>query len=163
MYNGLSISIRSVLPFVSLLGMNTVIINKLRKRSQWIVSKTERQTQGQNTKNSEKQIYITLLLVTFTFLILSTPLHALIVWDRYVTGTTPYFYASYHLFYHVVEKVYYTNNGINFFLYIMSGHKFRADLVKLFRWKCNTSSPDGSVSADMNTVTSSVSFKMDAD
>ena len=90
-------------------------------------------------------------------------MYALILWDKYVTGSTPYFYASYHLFYHVVDKVYYTNNGINFFLYAMSGHKFRADLVKVFRCRFNTSSPDGSVSSDLNTVTSSVPFKMDAD
>ena len=40
--------------------------------------------------------------------------------------------AEYFLFYNVAQKLYYTNNGINFFLYVMSGTKFRTDLIGLF-------------------------------
>ena len=66
------------------------------------------------------------------------------------------------LFYSVVEKTYNTNNAINFFLYIMSGQRFRTDLVKLFR--CNGNKPplDGSASVTLSTVTSSVPLKIDA-
>ena len=34
-----------------------------------------------------------------------------------------------------MHKMYYTNNAINFFLYVISGQKFRNDLINLF--KCN--------------------------
>ena len=165
LYYWLSFSIRFVLPFLSLMGMNAVIIHMLCKRSQWIVSRPQGQgqSQDQSTRSSERQIYITLLLVTFTFLILAIPMYVLIFWDKFAPGTTPYFYASYHLFYNVGEKVYKTNNGINFFLYVMSGHKFRTDLVKLFRCKCQNPPPDGAVSGPVNNVTSSVPLKKEAD
>ena len=48
---------------------------------------------------------------------------------------SPYSYAAYYLSYQVVQKSYFTNYGINFFLYVMSGKKFRIELLKLF--KCN--------------------------
>ena len=106
-YYWLSFSIRFVLPFVSLMGMNAVIIHTLPKRSQWIIARPQGhgQSQGQSSRSSESQIYITLLLVTFTFLILAIPMYMLIFWDKFAPGTTPYFYASYHLFYNVGEKV----------------------------------------------------------
>ena len=145
--------------------MNAVIIHTLRQRSQWIVSRPQGhgqshgQSQGQNKKSSERQIYITLLLVTFTFLTLTTPSYLLILfWDTFA-DTIPYFYASYHLSYSVVEKTYNTNNAINFFLYIMSGQKFRTDLVKLFRYKCHKPPLDGSASVTLSTVTSSIPSK----
>ena len=52
LYFWLGFSIRFALPFMSLLGMNTVIINTLRKRSQWVISKPE--CQGQNKRSSDK-------------------------------------------------------------------------------------------------------------
>ena len=166
-YYWLSFSINFALPFISLIGMNSVIIHTLRKRSQWIVSRPQSQgqgkSQGQSTRSSERQIYITLLLVTFTFLVLATPMYVFLFWDKFAPGTTPYFYASYHLFYNVVQKVYYTNNAINFFLYIMSGQKFRTDLLKLFRCKCHKLPPDHSESVTVNTVMSIRDVKIDAD
>ena len=43
--------------------------------------------------------------------------------------------AGFHLFYHVAQKLQYTNYGINFFLYMISGEKFRVDLINLFKCK----------------------------
>ena len=84
-------------------------------------------------KKSEKQIYITLLLVTFGFLILTTPAYIFLLYSLLVgQGDTPVMFAGYYLFYHIAQKTLFTNNGINFFFYVMSGHKFRTDLVTLF-------------------------------
>ena len=38
------------------------------------------------------------------------------------------------MFYEIVVKLYFTNNAINFFLYVISGQKFRNDLINLFKW-----------------------------
>ena len=127
-----------ILPFILLVLMNSFIIHTLRTRANLIVSKSESQgqTEGQSSKmkNSEKQIYVTLLLVTFTFLILTTPVYILFIYVMSVgVGTTPRGYATYFIIYQVGEKTYFTNYAINFFLYVISGQKFRADLVKLFR------------------------------
>ena len=50
--------------------------------------------------------------------------------------------------------MFYTNNDINFFLYVISGKKFRTDLVNLFRFKKN----DDSLSSlsELRTQASSV-------
>ena len=90
-------------------------------------------------------------------------MYAAIFWDKFTNDTTPYFYTSYHLFYHVVEKVYFTNIEINFFLYAMSGCKFRADLLALFKCKSSNQPPEGSVSVTVTTVVSSVSIQIQGD
>ena len=90
------------------------------------------EAQSSKSKHYERQIYVVLLLVTFGFLILVTPVYVMLFYINFFQGTTPHFFEGYHLFYQVGEKTMYTNHGINFFLYVISGQKFRADLVKLF-------------------------------
>ena len=89
---------------------------------------------GQNSKdkNSDRQIFTMLLLVTFGYLILNIPVKSLIFYLNFYSGHTTYYYAGLHLFYQIGEKTLYTNHGINFFLYAMSGQKFRTDLKNLF-------------------------------
>ena len=82
-YYWFSITLRGILPFILLLGMNSVIIYTLQQRSSLLRrgSRTQGQSQGQvqndfkniKMKKSERQIYIMLLLVTFAFLFLATP------------------------------------------------------------------------------------------
>ena len=55
--------------------------------------------------------------------------------------------------------MFYTNNGINFFLYIMSGQKFRTDLELLLTRKGYKTPPD---SVELNTITSSITSKTKA-
>ena len=125
-----------ILPFISLLTMNIVIIHTLMMRTS--KNLIQNRDQPSKMKNTEKQIYITLLLVTFGFLVLTTPVYVrkiLIYASLIVNGKTPRNSALYFLLYHVAQKSFYTNNGINFFLYVISGQKFRTDLMNLFR--CN--------------------------
>ena len=126
-----------LIPFISLLTMNSVIIHTLRKRSKHNLSTGQGEHEGQNlkSKQSEKQIVTILLLITFVFLTLSVPTRALLFYLNFSRGNTPYYYAGYHLFYQVGEITYLTNHGINFFLYVMSGQKFRKDLRNLFMSK----------------------------
>ena len=95
------------------------------------------QVQGNNetheSKQPEKQIYIMLLLVSFTFIILYTPANVLVLHMNFFTGNTPTFFAGQYLFLQISEKLFYTSHGINFFLYVLSGQKFRTDLIKLLR------------------------------
>ena len=120
-----------IFPFTSLLTMNSVIIHTLRKRSKENIS----QGQGQilKTKQPEVQVMVTLLLVTFAFLILNIPVRSLAYYLNFSSGDTPYYYAGLYLFYQIGVSCYYGNHGINFFLYVMSGQKFRADLRSLFQ------------------------------
>ena len=117
--------------------MNSVIIHTLRKRSSNMLM-TENPDQGQGnsegheSKQPEKQIYVMLLLVSFTFIILYTPANVLVLHLNFFTGNTPTFFAGQYLFLQISEKLFFTSHGINFFLYVLSGQKFRTDLIKLF-------------------------------
>ena len=138
----LSFVLNFILPFIFLFTMNIVIIHTLRARSGKFTTRFEGRGQSRNgdrqskMKKAEKQIYITLLLVTFGFLALTTPVYVLKVMihaSMIVYGKTPRGSAMYYFCYHLAQKSFYTNNGINFFFYVMSGQKFRTDLLKVFR------------------------------
>ena len=135
-YYWLSFVINYALPFVLLLAMNSVIIHKLRTRSKATGIKTVSDGTGgkfSKSKNTDGQVFAILLLVTFGFLVLTTPAHLLFLFIMPVNFfASPKIFAGYYLFYNVAQKLYYTNHGINFFLYVISGRKFRTDLIRLF-------------------------------
>ena len=161
-----SFVINFAFPFVFLLTMNSVIIHTIRKRltDDVVVTKlriqdpskgeghdNKGQGQGQAMKASEKQIYIILILITFAFLILTTPTYAMFLYANIVDYTqTPESFAAFFLFFSVGEKLYYTNNGINFYLYVMSGQKFRHDLVNLFSFL--KEKPSGSTASTVSSL-----------
>ena len=142
-YYWFSFIINFALPFVLLLIMNSVIIHKIRTRCIMGNNRNTEDgaTEGKNKvqqkakmKNSEKQIFVILLLVTFGFLILTTPAYAFFLYVMFVDFyKTPLSFAGYYLFYSAAAKLHFTNCGMNFFLYVISGRKFRTDLVNLFR------------------------------
>ena len=139
-YYWFSLVVNFFLPFVLLLTMNSFIIHILRKRSRLML--TESQVQGQSqgqiqgprVKSSEKQVYITLLLVTFSFLVLTTPGYIFFFYAMYYDyQSTPESFAQYHLFANASRQAFFTNYGINFYFYVLSGKKFRTDLINLFK------------------------------
>ena len=92
------------------------------------------QDQGQKLKSPEKQIFAILLLVAFSFFVLVTPLYAFNLYSMVFDYTkTPERFAGFYLFYNIIHKLYFTINGMNFFLYVISGKKFRSDLVSMFK------------------------------
>ena len=138
MYQWSSTIINFIFPFVFLLIMNSFIIHTIRMRSEMLHMRSAGQGhnsgQGNKIKNSEVQIFVILLLVTFGFLALTTPAYAMYFYVMFVDyGQSAYLLAGFSLFYSVAQKAFYTNYGINFFFYVISGSKFRADLVGLFK------------------------------
>ena len=112
-YYWLSFTLSYAFPFVLLLTMNSIIIHILRTRS-ILQAKQEvgsgRQGQGQDqgqtskSKNSERQIFAILFLVTFGFLILTTPANLLFLFIMVVDFTTsPQLFAGYYLFYNIAN------------------------------------------------------------
>ena len=129
-YYWLSYIVNFAAPFVLLLVMNSFIIHTIRKGSRSSMSRSE--GQGHN----EGQIFAILLLVTLSFLLLTTPTYMLFLYSNFVHyEKSPKSFGEFYLFFNVAQKLYYTNNGINFYLYVISGHKFRNDLIRLFRPK----------------------------
>ena len=160
LYFWLSFVIGFCFPFLSLLIMNCFIINTLRNRSSLLEKanvnskgQTQGQPQGQvqrsSVENSDIQIYIILLLVTFSFLVLTTLLYIMTV-DY---NASPETFAKCYLLENIGEKMY-TNCGINFFLYVLSGKRFRTDLITLF--KCRSRINNDTVPADPKTKVTSL-------
>ena len=130
-YYWLSFVINYALPFVLLLTMNSVIIHTIRERTTMSGRRsgsddgTPGKSQTSKVKNSEAQIFAILLLVTFGFLILTTPSYLLFLFIMVVDfRTSPKVFAGYYLFYNVAEKLHYTNHGINFFSTSFLGGNF---------------------------------------
>ena len=137
------------IPFISLLVMNCVIIYNLYKRPKFLTNKSleegqnEDQCQGQsqghsqghrNTRHPEKQIITMLLVVTFSYLILMIPAYSMLFYIQFVDfRSSPKLYAGFYLFSAIGRRSYFTNFGINFYLYVISGQKFRKDLIRLFQ------------------------------
>ena len=69
LYYWLSFVVSYMFPFVALLVMNSFIIHTIRSRRSLVATSQAEQ----RSKSSETQIFIILLLVTFSFLLLNTP------------------------------------------------------------------------------------------
>ena len=125
-----------LLPFVFVIIMNSFVIYTLRQRSKNNLtrSKCQGQTQGQcqGDKQYQRQIFVMLLLVAFAFVVMTTPVYVTILWQSFYFRPTAKLIATSYFLFSVTDKIYFTNNGINFFLYVMSGQKFRTDLRNLF-------------------------------
>ena len=170
LYYWIDIMLGSIVPFLSLLIMNTVVIHTLRKRSTLLLTRSETQDEGQGQnqgpsskgKSSEKQITIMLLLVTFGFLVLSLPAYGMTLFTVFVDiSNSPKLYAVYFLFISIGKKTFYTNFGINFYLYVISGSKFRSDLVKLFQNLCPYFCKERAQAQETSSSTSSSSLNME--
>ena len=153
-YYCLSFLVNYAVPFILLLIMNTVIIHKIRKRNKGDIGESQGHFKGKGqsskSRNSESHVFFILLLVSFGFLLLTTPGYLMFIYIMFVDFTSsPKAFARYYLFYHIAHKLHITNHGINFFLYVISGQKFRSDLVKLFLSKYERT--------DNSTVASSIS------
>ena len=150
-----SFIVEFALPFVLLLSMNSVIIHKLRTRS--MVTQSQSQQSGSSDtrsgKNSEAQIFVMLLLVTFGFMILNIPAYIFylyVILVNFLSG--PKAFAGYHLFYNIAQKFRFTNHGVNFLFYVISGEKFRTDVKKLIRFPSKFQRKEPRRNADILTI-----------
>ena len=140
LYYWISFSLQYAIPFILLLSMNGVIIHTLHNRMRPAKGSDlklggQQQNQGQTSKirSTEVQIYIILLLVAFAFLILTSPGYLFFLINLiFDFRKSPEVFAGYHLYINTAQKMHQTNHGINFFLYVISGQKFRSDLKRLF-------------------------------
>ena len=111
-------------------------------------------------------MFTILLLVTFSFLILTTPAYIYFLLSAVLDiNKTLKIKASFALFYSIDQKLWYSNNGINFFLYILSGTKFRNDFKNMFPCKNRNQmnvlgSDKGTKSGDSSVTTISKTTSM---
>ncbi|CAH1783616.1 unnamed protein product [Owenia fusiformis] len=157
-YSWIYIIFGSVFPVVALMCFNTLIIRSIRDQSKKILNLRVGQGHSRSQSNAsndsrlirqssketwglsrgdihsrQRQLTLMLLLVTFTFILLTLPQY--IRYTLYVTldyHSSAKLYALYTLIYHISNKLWFTNCAVNFYLYCLVGEKFRRDLKTLF-------------------------------
>ena len=82
-------------------------------------------------KSAENQLTVMLLLVTILYLVLQIPAYIKTIYLTFVTQDTPSKYVSSVLSLMITHALSITTSGINFFLYCISGQKFRDDLKEM--------------------------------
>ena len=126
--------------------------------------------QSTNTADMEKQdkkndqtITRILLLVSTIFIVTTSPLliFRLYFAKKDISNSDAHTQALYTLGHHICHKLWYTNNGINFFLYCWSSKSFRKDLKEILRRKYNKSQkPKTSVINASRYLTTSTSSSL---
>ena len=133
-YSWLSFVLNAIIPFTLLIHMNYVIVKTVRNsRICFRSNDTNRGMEGRQKtmKSAEKQLTIMLLLVTSLFLILLCPTYIRFIYLSFAKRDTPLGYAMAVFIFQMTYKLYTSNSGVNFFLYCMSGQKFRNDLKEI--------------------------------
>ena len=153
-YSWFSLCISSVIPFSIILIMNILIICAIRKRKELFKDTNNKEltetvpgrgcsaedmdqaaghmATSRKGRVRESQLTTILLLVSFVLLILTLPQY--IRYTIYVFVNYKFshkVFANYILAYHITNKLYFTNNACNFYLYCIGGSKFRSDVKRL--------------------------------
>ena len=152
--------------FGALIIMNGFIISAVRGRKKFIQNMADgdkSSAEAKHQRSTERQITIMLLLVSFLYLVLIGPgfihfLHWLVI----PPDRDPLTHANFVLSYNICQKLFFTNNSINFFLYCISGRKFRNDLFSLFRGK-RKGGKYGNESSDSSSNTANTHFTENQD
>ena len=95
-----------------------------------------------NSNNRTKISAMTamLLTVTFTFIVLTTPVAVNLAgqflwWKETITASLEN-YAKFKVFWAVANLLMYMNNAINFVLYVLIGPRFRKEFCNIFMCHC---------------------------
>ncbi|XP_033732975.1 thyrotropin-releasing hormone receptor-like [Pecten maximus] len=116
----------SLIPFIVLVIFNILIIVGIKRGHRGIVSKIDKTRMTEKMKQ-QHQITVMLVTVSLVFVILTMPNCVFFIFQNYWDYTaTLHEYARYFLFYQLVFVLSDFNHAINFYLYFLSGKKFRA-------------------------------------
>ena len=129
-YSWFTIVINAIIPFTLLIHMNYVIVKTVRNSQKMFrsnVGTTGIDARQKAMKSAETQLTTMLLLVTTLFLIPLLPTYIRFIYAAFMNSDTPSKYAISFFFIEFSYKLYATNSDINFFLYCVSGQKFRND------------------------------------
>ena len=89
------------------------------------------ETRHRKMKSAENQLSIMLLLVTILYLFLQIPPSIRNIYVKFLKQDTPAKFARSILTQMLSYALYITSSGVNFFLYCISGNKFRKDLKEM--------------------------------
>ena len=133
-----------ILPFLLLTSMNVIIIKSIWRSLRF---------RGTSQVNSEVQLTTMLLLVSIVFVCLTLPFEIRGIYYNFWFVPSPKKVATAQFVSFLTKEISNMNFCINFFLYSISGSKFRADLISLL---CNKRRVPGKVQTPDSTVDSGI-------
>ena len=154
-YSWFNIVLNAVIPFTLLIHMNYIIVKTVRNSRKMFKNHSQIATMNKRQrtmKSAENQLTTMLLLVTSLFLILLLPTYIRYIYSAFVSSDTPSEFATSIFFSEISYKLYFTNSGINFFLYCVSGQKFRNDLKEIVCCIRRTNVSSNESCTDVNTI-----------
>jgi hypothetical protein len=140
--------IYSFVPFLVIMILNSfIIINIISAQQTRFVLRQQtslqagKHVQNQNRKQAEssKRITVMLLLVSFTFLITTLPMNLVLIFTSFSNerdNDDDKVFAKWKLVSSCTEMLMYVNHCINFFLYCITGKKFRDQFKRLILRSC---------------------------
>ena len=140
--------------------MNYLIVKTVRNSRKMFgsdVGITGIDARQKSMKSAETQSTTMLLLVTTLFLILLLPTYIRFIYAAFMIPDTPSKLELSLFFITFSYKLFVTNSGINFFLYCVSGQKFRNDLKKILCCIRRSSSSSRESHLDANTFSTNSS------
>ncbi|XP_060582119.1 probable G-protein coupled receptor 139 [Ruditapes philippinarum] len=159
-------TVYSFLPFLFLLIFNLLIIiihrrSVILRRTTLNISKSRTRDRRSN-QGTQLRLSAMLLLVTFTFLLLSAPNVLLIClrhkyFDFSVQVDDFRDIAIYRLVSMITMFCLYLNHAVNFFLYCITGQMFRRELLKIVTCQCDAARARSSMFSDFTTRTARLS------
>ena len=153
-YSWVTIVINAMIPFTLLIHMNYAIVKAVRTSRKMFRSDNGTavvEARQKTMKSAENQLTTMLLLVTTLFLILVVTTYIRFIFAAFIVPDTPSKLATSMFIFEISYKLYVTNSGINFFLYCVSGQKFRNDLKEIVC--CKRRSIYSSTNSHSNTNT----------
>ncbi|KAL4220195.1 hypothetical protein ACF0H5_020603 [Mactra antiquata] len=115
-----------IIPFVILLVCNVIIITAIRRSLRF--QQNSNATAGRNA--SQTRLNVMIVFLSMSFFILVAPLNTFIAIGFYfhpreLNYSDVYMKAEYDMVLVIMTLLYYSNNAINFLLYVLWGDKFR--------------------------------------
>lgn len=123
----------SLVPFAVLLGSNAVLLKTVVmsiRQARHSLSVGDKQ-QVTSRKKTASSMTLTLMVISFTFIILTGPICVYLLMKPYLfddVALSNEKEAVRRFVFAVINLMWYSNSAINFYLYCLSGSKFRAEL-----------------------------------
>ena len=125
----------SVLPSVILIGSNAILIKGLAtsvKAARAALSAGS-SDQLDNRQRKVSSVTVTLVVVSAAFLLLTLPMSVFLMLYQFINVEEEYMYYAFELFRALCNCLWTCNSAINFYVYCLTGSKFRAECFEMFR------------------------------
>ncbi|CAH1777380.1 unnamed protein product [Owenia fusiformis] len=120
--------VQSIIPTVTLLILNTLLIGSIRARSKV----STQMTTDQKKRKHSRDLTVMLIIVSFSVLIFTLPINVAVVIYG-IIGIDLTNIGTFLIVHAITDRLYFMNNAVNFYLYCMGMARFREQVLSLIR------------------------------